>query len=123
MRTPIVTVVGIVLAGLVVSAQGDAAKGKITYGERKCSMCHKTTKDDEKGGKMATVLADGAGKLSAADIKSWLTDAAKMEAKLPKKPKILMSGFLKGLKPPLSEAEVANLVAYVRTLAAAKPGL
>jgi hypothetical protein len=72
---------------------------------------------------MSTVLADTVGKLSEADIKSWLTDAAKMEAKLPKKPPIPMSGFLKGLKPPLSEAEVANLVAYVRTLAAAKPGL
>jgi cytochrome c553 len=125
MRTLIVTFVGIALCGSAMAAQsgGDAAKGKIAYAERKCATCHKTTKDDEKGGKMSTVLADTVGKLSAADIKSWLTDTAKMEAKLPKKPVMAMSAYLKTLKPPFSEAEVADLVAYVRTLPAAKPGL
>jgi cytochrome c553 len=120
MRTVIVTLVGIALCGLVVSAQaaGDAAKGKVAYGERKCATCHKTTTDDEKGGKMSTVLAESTAKLSAADIKSWLTDPAKMEAKLPKKPPMPMSGFLKAQKPPLSEPEIANLVAYIRTLPA-----
>ena len=33
-----------------------------------------------------------------------------------------MSAFLKTLNPPLSQAEVSNLVAYLRTLPAAKPG-
>lgn len=47
-----------------------------------------------------------------------MTDTAAMEAKLPKPPVARMSAFIKNLKPALSEAEVANLVAYLRTLAA-----
>ena len=84
-------------------------------------MCHKTDKNDQKGGKMGTVLADTAGKLSAADLKSWLTDTAKMEAKLAKKPAISMSGYLKGLKTPLSEDEVADLVALPADPVEAEP--
>jgi cytochrome c2 len=122
MRTLIVTAVGIALSGLGLAAQthGDAAKGKATYVERKCGVCHKTTKDDEKGGKMSTVLADTVGKLSDADIREWLTDPAKMEKSLPKKPPMPMSGFVKGLNPPLSQAEISNLIAYLRTLQEAK---
>jgi mono/diheme cytochrome c family protein len=118
MRKLIVTFVGIALSGLVVSAQGagDAVKGKAAYADRKCATCHRLNQEDLKGGKMSTVLGDTVAKLSAADIKTWLTDAAKMEAKLPKMPVVKMSSFLKGLKPPLSDEEVANLVAYVRTL-------
>ena len=123
MRVLVVTLVGVLACGWVVSAQGtgDAAKGKVAYAERKCGLCHKTDKSDEKGGKMATVLADTAGKLSAADIKRWLTDTAKMEATLAKKPPMPMSGYLKNLKPPLGDAEVANLVAYIQTLSGGKP--
>jgi cytochrome c2 len=119
MRRLIVTFVGIALCGAVLAAQGDAAKGKVAFTERKCATCHRINKEDEKGGKMSTILADTVGKLSAADLKSWLTDTAKMEAKLPKKPIMLMSAYLKTQKPPLSEAEVTNLVAYLRTLPAA----
>ena len=113
----VATLAGIAIAGAVVSAQtGDPAKGKTAFADRHCSTCHKTDKDDAKGGKMSTVLADTVGKLSAADLKTWLTDPAAMEAKLPKKPPVLMSGYLKNLKPPLSDADVANLVAYLKTL-------
>ena len=81
MRTLIVTFVGIALCGLVVAAQahGDAVKGKATFTERKCGVCHRTTEADEKGGKLATVLGDVVGKLSDADIRKWLTDTATME--------------------------------------------
>lgn len=120
MKKLIVTVAGVVFAGLVVFAQGsgDPAKGKAVFADRHCGTCHKTDKDDAKGGKMSTVLADTVGKLSPADLKAWLTDTAKMEAKLPKKPPVLMSTYLKGQKTPLSDAEVTNLVAYLRTLPA-----
>jgi cytochrome c553 len=123
MRKLIVALVGVAVCGLVVVAQagGDAAKGKTIYADRRCGVCHKTTKDDANGGKLSTVLADTVGKLSVADLKGWLTDAAKMETKLPKKPPMPMSVFLKGLKPALSEAEVANLIAYVQTLPAKAP--
>ena len=128
MRAVAVSLVGIALCGSVMTAQsagdlakGDAAKGKTAYADRRCAMCHRTDKDDTKGGKLSTILADHVGKLSPAEIKSWLTDTATMEAKLPKPPVAKMSAFVKNLQPPLSEAEVANLVAYLRTLAA-KPG-
>lgn len=119
MKKLIATMMGVALAGLVVSAQaGDPAKGKAAFAARHCGTCHKTDKDDAKGGKMSTVLAESVGKLSPADLRAWLTDTAKMEAKLPKKPPVLMSTYLKGQKPPLSEAEVTDLVAYLKTLPA-----
>lgn len=119
MRGVIITFLGIALCGTVLAAQGDkgnAAKGKATFVERKCTMCHRTDKDDAKGGKISTILADTVGKLSPADLKAWLTDTAAMEAKLPKPPTAKMSAFVKNLKPALSDEEVANLVAYLKTL-------
>ena len=125
MRTIIVSLVGIALCGSVMAAQsasdlakGDAAKGKAVYVERKCATCHRTDKADDKGGKMSTILGDTVAKLSPAEIKSWLTDTAAMEAKLSKPPVAKMSGFIKNLKPALTEADVANLVAYLKTLPA-----
>ena len=119
MRVFITTLVAAALSGLVLSAQtpGDATKGKTTYTERKCGTCHRTTDADQTGGKLATVLGDTAGKLSDADIRKWLTDPAAMEKSLPKKPPMPMSAYLKSLNPPLSQTEISNLVAYVRTLA------
>jgi len=95
MRILVATFIGVLACGGAASARGagDAVKGKTAYADRKCAMCHKTDKNDQKGGKMGTVLADSAAKLSAADLKSWLTDTAKMEAKLAKKPAVSMSGY------------------------------
>jgi cytochrome c553 len=125
MRAVIVTVVAIALCGSVTAAQsasdlakGDAAKGKTIYAERKCATCHRTDTADAKGGKMSTILGDTVAKLSPAEIKGWLTDTAAMEAKLPKPPVVKMSAFIKNLKPALTESEIANLVAYMRTLPA-----
>ena len=115
MQRFVITLIGIAVAGTVVLAQaGDPEKGKAAFVEHKCGTCHKTTKADEKGGKMSTVLGDTVGKLSAADLKAWLTNTATMEAKLPAKPKVLMSSYLKNQN--LTDADVANLVAYVKTL-------
>ena len=125
MRTVIVSLVGIALCGSVMAAhsasdlaKGDAAKGKATYAERQCATCHRTDKADEKGGKMSTILGDTVAKLSPEEIKSWLTDTEAMEAKLAKPPVVKMSAFIKNLKPALTEADVANLVAYLKTLPA-----
>ena len=117
MRKLVATIVGIAMCGVVMAAQtpaGDAAKGKATYAEKKCGVCHKTNKDDAAGGKQSTVLADMVGKMSAADLKSWFTDTAKMEAKLAKKPMMPMSASIKTAK--LTDADVANLVAYMQSL-------
>ena len=115
MQRFVITMIGLAIAGTVVCAQaGDPEKGKAAFADHKCGTCHKTTQADEKGGKMSTVLGDTVGKLSAADVKAWLTDTAAMEAKLPAKPKVLMSSYIKNQK--LTDADVANLVAYLKTL-------
>lgn len=117
MRGLIAALVALSIGTLVVAAQsgGDATKGQSTYVDRKCGTCHKLNKDDEKGGKLSTILADKVGALSPTDMKAWLTEPAKMEAKLPKKPLMPMSAFLKTAKP-LSDADVSNLIAYLQTL-------
>ena len=66
-----------------------------------------------KGNKIGKL--DGvATKLSAADIKKWLTDPLEMEKKLEKPPKVKMSSKAKQMK--LTDADVEALVAYMLTL-------
>jgi len=65
------------------SAQ-DAAKGAAVYTAQKCSTCHAIAgKGNAKG-----ALDDVGSKLSAADIRSWITDPVGMTAKskAPRKP-------------------------------------
>jgi len=91
-----------------VSAQ-DAKKiaaGKAAYDKNGCAKCHQIA---GKGSKISPL--DGVGsKLSAAEIKQWITDPAAMTAKLPKKPAAAMK------KVPLSDADVDNLVEYMLSL-------
>jgi mono/diheme cytochrome c family protein len=104
------------LAGTVVAGQSPDPKvandGKKLYATYKCDKCHQISGRGSKKGPL-----DGVGaKLSAEDIKKWLTTPAEMEAKLEKKPKgtDAMSYALKtkGIEP----GEVDALVAYMRTL-------
>ena len=94
--------------------QGDAAKiaaGKTAFTTQKCGTCHMINKV---GGKTASALDGIGGKLSAADIKKWLTATAEMEGKLPKKPTVSMATWMKSKK--LSDADVDALVAYMASL-------
>lgn len=113
MKRVLIAVAGLALISVPVVFAQDAAKvaaGKQAYTAQKCSTCHQIA---GAGNKMFPL--DGVGKkLSSADLKKWLTDSAAMEAKLPKKPPILMSSWLKSHK--LSDADVASLVAYLETL-------
>jgi mono/diheme cytochrome c family protein len=106
--------VGVLLAGGVTFAAGPEQKadaGQAAYTTLKCGTCHAIKGT---GGKLASAL-DGVGaKLSAADLKKWLTDPVAMEAKLEKKPKMLMSASLKNKK--LTPEDIDNLVAYMATL-------
>ena len=118
MRAAIGMVAGIlVVSGWAVSATGvpvapapqDAAKiaaGKAVYDAQKCSMCHQVA---GKGNKMSVL--DGVGtKLTADDLKMWIVEPAKMEAKLTTKPKIKMRAY------KLAPADLDNLVAYLASL-------
>ena len=89
------------------------AAGAALYTAQKCGQCHmiKTV-----GGKLAGAL-DGIGtRRTAAELKKWFspTTAAELEAKLPKKPVVTMSGWLKTHK--LTDADIDNLVAYMASL-------
>src|SRR5579863_5237364 len=115
MRGSVMTVVLIGLCGTSLAAQApDPAKvaaGQKVYDAKQCSTCHAI---GGKGGKLSTALDDVGGKYSAADIHAWLTNPASMEAKLPKKPAMAMSTFLKTHK--LSDADVDALTAYMLSL-------
>jgi mono/diheme cytochrome c family protein len=113
---------GVLVAGMLAvtaaaaHAQGAApaldpakvAAGKAQFEETQCSKCHGPEGRGDKDGKMS--LVTGAAKLSAADIRKWITSPAEMTAKLPKKPKEAMKKF------DLTDAQVDNLVAYVQSL-------
>lgn len=110
MRWFIAMMVGVFALGMSVSAQ-DAKKieaGKKIYETQKCATCHMIA---GKGNKLYPL--DGVGsKLSAADIRRWITNTAEMEAKLPKPPTLKMSSR----KYALKDADLDALVAYLESL-------
>lgn len=106
------TTAGIVwLIGLPVSAQ-DAAlvrSGRDLYAAKECDRCHMVAGKGYKDGKLDGI----ASKMSADDMRKWLTSPREMEAGLDAKPKVRMSSRK---SMTLSDAEVSALVAYLRTL-------
>ena len=85
------------------------AEGKKVYNAKECSKCHMIA---GKGEQKISPL-DGVGsKLSAADIRKWLTATAEMEATLDHKPKVKMSSK----KVKLTDPEIDALVAYMSGL-------
>ncbi len=101
----------VMFAGVAAFAQGKVVEGKAAYATYKCSTCHAI---GGTGGKLASSLDGVATKLKADEIKKWLTDPVAMEAKLDKKPKMLMSANLKTKK--ITPAEIDAMVAYLATL-------
>jgi len=115
MKRVLFTVVGAAfLSGAVVFAQGAKVEdGKKAYETQKCSTCHVIAGKGTKG--MAPKTLDDVGtRLTAVELKKWLTETATMEAKLAKKPMVKMSDYLKLHK--LTDADVDALVAYLQTL-------
>ena len=96
---------------LSVSAQSapSAQAGKDVYAEKQCARCHMVGGKGYKNGQLDGV----AKKMSADEMRKWLTAPAEMEAKLDHPPKVKMSSR-KSMK--LGDAEVAALVAYLMTL-------
>lgn len=94
-----------------VSAQGPrlVEAGKEVYATRQCARCHMVGGKGYKDGKLDGV----ASKVSAEDMRHWLTAPSEMEARLDHKPKVRMSSR-KTMK--LTDGEVTSLVAYLRTL-------
>lgn len=109
------TAAAVLLGGATVLwGQGDSKvveAGKKLYDSEKCATCHTIA---GKGGSMTKLYPlDGVGtKMSAADIRKWMTAPAEMEAKLEKKPTLKMSSK----KYALKDQDIEALVAYMLTL-------
>ena len=89
-----------------VAAQGTAAQGEKVFAAQKCALCHSI---DGKGNPKGP-LDEVAGKLSAADIRAWITDANAMTAKTKATRKPAMKQFA------LPKEDVDALVAYLSSL-------
>ena len=88
------------------SAQDLANKGKDVYAAQKCSVCHAVAGAGNKKGSL-----DGVGtKLSADEIRSWITDAKGMTAKTKATRKPEMKAYT------LPKDDVDGLVAYLSSL-------
>ena len=102
----------LILAGIAVSlpaAGQDAAKrGQEVYTAQKCSVCHSIA---GKGGK-ASPLDGVGGKLSAADIKQWITHPKEAAAKANSTKKPAMPAKY----GTLPAADLDALVAYMASL-------
>jgi mono/diheme cytochrome c family protein len=88
------------------AAQDSTAVGEKVYGEQKCSICHAVAgKGNAKG-----PLDDVGSKLSADEIRAWITDAKAMtvKTKAPRKPE--MRSYT------LPKDEVDALVTYLSAL-------
>jgi len=106
MTTTLVMAAGLVMARP--AAAQDAAKGQAVYTAQKCQMCHAIA---GKGSK--TNPLDGVGgKLSAEDIKQWITHPkeAAAKAKSTKKPP------MPAKYGSLPAADLDALVAYMQSL-------
>ena len=86
----------------------DAARGQQAYTESKCSVCHLIGGD---GNKKGAALDGVAAKLTAADIRGWITNAPEMAAKANITRKPPMKAYT-----DMSKQTVDDLVAYLATL-------
>ena len=88
------------------AAQGAAAQGEKVFAAQKCGLCHSI---DGKGNPKGP-LDEAVGKLSAADLRAWITDANAMTAKTKATRKPAMKQFA------LPKEDVDALVAYLSSL-------
>lgn len=118
MKKLLIAVVGSVLAGVALTAAGvppapvpqDAklvATGRTLFDANKCTKCHLA---ENRGNKNGQKLDGISAKVTADDVRKWITMPVQMTAKLPEKPEQPMK------KIDLKPAEVDALVAYVMSL-------
>ena len=102
------TIVALAAAGAGPAAAQDAKRGAEVYSAQKCQMCHAIAGKGNKSNPL-----DGVGaKLSAEDIKRWITHPAEMTAKTKSTKKPPMPAKYASLPP----ADLDALVAYMQSL-------
>ena len=103
-----VLILGAALVTLAAGNAGaqDAAAGAKVFADQKCSLCHSIAgKGNAKG-----ALDEVGSKLSSADIRAWIEDAAGMTTKTNATRKPAMKAY------SLPKGDVDNLVAYLSGL-------
>lgn len=106
MRAVTLTTILVLGMAAAASAQDAKAKGEKTYADQKCSLCHSIAgKGNAKG-----ALDDVGSKLKADEIRSWITDAKGMTAKMKTTRKPDMKAYT------LPKDDVDALVAYLSAL-------
>jgi mono/diheme cytochrome c family protein len=101
------TAVVFLCAAGAASAQDAVAHGKQVFTDSKCSVCHSIAGQGNKKGPLDEV----ASKLSAADMRQWITAAPDMAAKAKADRKPPMKAYA-----DLPKADLDALVAYLQTL-------
>jgi mono/diheme cytochrome c family protein len=105
-RSSIALALMTVAFGAAAGAQDLKARGAQVYNDQKCSVCHSIAgKGNTKG-----ALDDVGSKVSADDIRAWLTDAKTMTAKTKATRKPDMRQYT------LPKDDVDALVAYLSSL-------
>jgi mono/diheme cytochrome c family protein len=105
---PLSALAAVALAFATPAAAQDVAKGQAVYAAQKCSLCHAIAGK----GKAANPL-DGVGaKLSADDIRQWITHPTEMTAKTKSTKKPVMPNKYANLPA----ADLDALVAYLASL-------
>jgi mono/diheme cytochrome c family protein len=102
------TIVSLAAAGPGTAAAQDTKRGEEVYTAQKCQMCHAIAGKGNKSNPL-----DGVGaRLSAEDIKRWITHPAEMTAKTKSTKKPPMPAKYASLPP----ADLDALVAYMQSL-------
>jgi mono/diheme cytochrome c family protein len=104
-KTPVAFAVVLLLTPLASAQSVD--KGKQVYAAQKCSVCHSVAGVGNKKGALDKVGAT----LSAAEIRSWITEAPAMAAKTKAERKPVMKAY-----STLAPEDVDALVAYLQSL-------
>ena len=96
----------IVIAAASLASAQDTAKGQQLFADQRCNLCHAIAgKGNAKGS-----LDDVGSKLSADEIRMWISDAKSMTAKTKAERKPAMRQY------NLPKEDVDALVAYLSTL-------
>lgn len=106
MRSIVIAVFMCAGVASVAAAQDAKAKGQQLFADQKCTLCHSIGDKGNKKGPLDGV----ASKLSAAELREWITDAKGMTAKTKATRKPEMKAF------SLPKEDVDALVAYLTTL-------
>jgi mono/diheme cytochrome c family protein len=102
-----ITAVSMLLCFAGAASAQDAAHGKQVFADSKCNICHSVAGQGNKKGP----LDDVGSRLSAADIREWITAAPEMAAKTKADRKPPMKAYA-----DLPKSDVDDLVAYLQTL-------